>query len=252
VREIPLEEISRNTQAVRLGQFSAGLTRDGRDSALNPTKGQLISFEHSLAARPFGGNEAFNKSFLNYQRYRQLSAQTPVVRDSVLAFSGRLGFAAPYRVRGSGPGGAITDADRLLPISERFFSGGATTLRGFQFEQAGPQAILEPRNAEELPTLVPLGGDALLVLNFELRYPLTRQLRLVPFYDLGNVFRRVRDINFKNLTHSIGLGLRFNTPVGPIGVDYGYLLDPPAFTSAGGSLIRAPRGVIHIRFGQTF
>jgi outer membrane protein insertion porin family len=252
VQDIPVEEIARNAQAVRLGQFSVGLTNDTRDSALNPTKGQLISFEHSLAARPFGGNEAFNKSYINYQRYRQLSKDTPIVRDSVLAFSGRLGLAAPYSLRGSGVNGAITDADRQLPISERFFSGGATTLRGFQFEQAGPQAILEPRNADELPTLVPLGGDALLVMNFELRYPLTNQLRLVPFYDLGNVFRRVSDINFKNLTHSIGVGLRFNTPIGPVGVDYGYLLNPPSFTSAGGTLIRQPKGVIHIRFGQTF
>jgi outer membrane protein assembly complex protein YaeT len=252
VQDIPVEEIARNAQAVRLGKFSAGFTRDARDSALNPTKGQLISFEHSLAARPFGGNEAFNKTYINYQRYQQLSAQTPVLRDSVLAFAGRLGLAAPYSIRGSGANGEITDADRQLPISERFFSGGATTLRGFQFEQAGPQAILEPRNEEELPTLVPLGGDALFVMNFELRYPLTTQLRLVPFYDLGNVFRRVRDIQFKNMTHSIGLGLRFNTPIGPVGVDYGYLLNPPSFTSAGGMVVRQPKGVFHIRFGQTF
>jgi outer membrane protein insertion porin family len=252
VQEIPVEEIARNAQAVRLGKLSAGFTQDTRDSALNPTKGQLFSFDHSLAARPFGGNEAFNKSFINYQHYRQLSAQTPVLRDSVLAFAGRLGIAAPFSVRGSGANGAITDADRLLPIGERFFSGGATTLRGFQFEQAGPQAILEPRNEEELPTLVPLGGNALLVMNFELRYPLTTQLRLVPFYDLGNVFRRVGDMKFKNLTHSIGLGLRFNTPIGPVGVDYGYLLNPPSFTSAGGMVIRQPKGVFHIRFGQTF
>ena len=146
----------------------------------------------------------------------------------------------------------MTDTDRLLPISARFFSGGATTLGGFQFEQAGPQAILEPRNEKELPTLVPLGGNALVVLNFELRYPLTRQLRLVPFYDLGNVFRRVSDISAKGMSHTIGLGLRFNTPIGPVGIDYGYLLNPPSFTSAGGIRVRQPQGVIHIKFGQTF
>ena len=90
------------------------------------------------------------------------------------------------------------------------------------------------------------------VFNFELRYPLTRRLRLVPFYDLGNVFRRVRDISFGGMTNSVGLGLRFNTPVGPVGVDYGYLLDPPSFVTASGGVLRQPRGVIHIRFGQTF
>ncbi|MEW6126865.1 MAG: translocation/assembly module TamB domain-containing protein [Acidobacteriota bacterium] len=252
VQNIPVDEIARNAQAVRLGQLSAGLTRDTRNSALNPTSGQLISFEHSLAARPLGGNEAFNKFFTNYQRYRQLPVSTPLLKDSVLAFAARVGLAAPYSIRGTGANGAITDADRQLPISARFFSGGATTLRGFQFEQAGPQAILEPRNEEELPTLVPLGGNALVVMNFELRYPLTTQLRLVPFYDLGNVFRRVSDIEWNGMSHTIGLGLRLNTPIGPVGIDYGYLLNPSTFLSAGGMVIRQPQGVIHIRFGQTF
>jgi outer membrane protein insertion porin family len=249
---IPLEEIGRNDQAIRIGLFSAGLTRDTRDSVLNPTKGQLISVEHSVAARPFGGNEAFNKLFANYQRYYQFDRRTAVLRNTVLAFAARIGLAAPFAIRGSGPNGEITDVDRLLPISQRFFAGGATTLRGFKFEQAGPQGILEPRNEMELPTLVPLGGDAEVILNFELRYPLTKQLRLVPFYDLGNVFRRVSDISWDGMTHTVGLGLRINTPIGPVGIDYGYLLDPPIFTSATGVILRQPQGIIHIRFGQTF
>jgi outer membrane protein insertion porin family len=139
-----------------------------------------------------------------------------------------------------------------LPISERFFSGGATTLRGFKFDQAGPQGVLEPRNANELPTLVPLGGDALVILNFELRYPLTNRLRLVPFYDVGNVFRRPGDISFGGMTHTLGIGLQFNTPIGPVGVDYGRLLDPPVFTFATGVVLRQPSGALHIRFGQAF
>ncbi len=249
---IPLEEIARNEQAIRLGLFAAGLTRDTRNSALNPTTGQLISVEHSIAYRPFGGNESFNKFFANYQKYYQLAQTTPVLRDTVLAFAARLGLAAPFSIRGSGPNGEITEADRQLPISQRFFAGGATTLRGFRFEEAGPQGILEPRNAQELPTLVPVGGDAMVILNFELRYPLTKQLRLVPFYDLGNVFSKVSDINFGGLTHTVGLGFRINTPIGPVGIDYGVLLDPPIFTSATGVILRQSKGVIHIRFGQTF
>jgi outer membrane protein assembly complex protein YaeT len=252
VQDIPLEEITRNQTAIRLGLFSAGLTRDTRNSALNPTKGQLISVEHSVAARPFGGNEAFNKFFTNYQRYFELAPTTPLLRDTVVAFAARIGLSAPFNIRGSGRNGAITEPDRQLPIGQRFFAGGATTLRGFRFEEAGPQGILEPRNAEELPTLVPLGGDAMVVLNAELRYPLTKQLRLVPFYDFGNVFRKVSDISRSGMTHTIGLGLRLNTPIGPVGIDYGYLLNPPAFTSATGLILRQPRGVLHIRFGQTF
>jgi outer membrane protein insertion porin family len=89
-------------------------------------------------------------------------------------------------------------------------------------------------------------------VNFELRYPLTQKWRLVPFYDFGNVFRKVSDISFSGMTHTIGLGLRLNTPIGPVGLDYGFLLDPPTFTSAAGVVLRQPQGVIHIRFGQTF
>jgi outer membrane protein insertion porin family len=103
-----------------------------------------------------------------------------------------------------------------------------------------------------LPTLFPLGGDALGVFNFELRYPLTSRLRLVPFYDLGNVFKRVSDFRFSDMTNTVGLGMRFNTPLGPLGVDYGFLIDPPAFATSSGALLRQPRGAIHIRFGQTF
>ncbi|HKV39194.1 MAG TPA: translocation/assembly module TamB domain-containing protein, partial [Blastocatellia bacterium] len=199
VQNIPVEEIPRNVQAIRLGMLSAGFTQDTRDSALNPTKGRLLSLEHSIALRPLGGSEAYNKFFLNYQRYHTLPVNTPFFRDSVLAFSGRLGLSAPFSLRGTGPGGTITEPDTELPISERFFAGGATTLRGFGFDQAGPQGVLEPRNAQELPTLVPIGGDALVILNFELRYPLTKQLRLVPFYDLGNVFPHVSDLGWKGM-----------------------------------------------------
>lgn len=248
-QNIPIEEIARNQQSIRLGILAAGFTRDTRDSAINAARGQLFSAEHSVAARFLGGNEAFNKLFFNYQHYRTLSPATPLLGDSVLAAAARIGLAG--RFGANSPGATPQTAD-LLPISERFFAGGATTLRGFRFEAAGPQGILEPRNAEELPTLVPIGGNALAVFNFELRYPLTRRLRLVPFYDLGNVFRRVNDFSFGGMTNTVGLGLRFNTPIGPVGVDYGYLLDPPAFTTASGGLLRPQRGVIHVRFGQTF
>jgi outer membrane protein insertion porin family len=252
LQKVPVEQIPPSQQAINVGLLSAGFTWDTRDSPLNASKGQLVSMEYSFADRFLGGSAAFNKLFANYQRYRLLAPTTPVLRDSVLAFAARIGISAPFAIRGTGPNGTLTEADLELPIPERFFSGGATTLRGFRFDQAGPQAILEPRNAQELPTLVPLGGDALIVLNFEERYPLTRQLRLVSFYDLGNVFARVSDISLHGLTHTVGLGIRLNTPLGPVGFDYGYLLNPPSFTSATGIILRQPHGVFHIRFGQTF
>jgi outer membrane protein assembly factor BamA len=66
------------------------------------------------------------------------------------------------------------------------------------------------------------------------------------------VFYRVKDINWAGMTNTVGLGLHINTPLGPIGVDYGFLLDPPSFRTAAGAILRQPRGALHIRFGQTF
>ncbi|HEY6330042.1 MAG TPA: translocation/assembly module TamB domain-containing protein [Blastocatellia bacterium] len=247
-QDIPLEEIAPGEQSVRLGMITAGFTHDSRNSALNPTDGQLISVDHSIALSQLGGNVSFNKFFGQYQRYHQLPKKFPVLKDSVLAFAGRIGLSAPFDV-GKGP---LTEAQTELPIPERFFAGGPTTLRGFEFDQAGPQGILEPQNATELPTLVPVGGNALMIYNFELRYPLTKIFWLVPFFDYGNVFAHNSDISFNGMSRTVGMGFRINTPIGPVGVDYGYLLNPPSFISAQGIILKQPQGVINIRFGETF
>lgn len=260
-QNLPETEITRNEQAIRLGMFSFGFTHDTRDNVLNPSRGQLISFDHSIASKLLGGNESFNKFFGSYQRYKTFASFTPLLGGTTFAFSARIGLADTYRDTDRNNDGLISDSERRLPISERFFSGGATTLRGFRFETAGPQDVLfdstqkpQPGQPFVLPTLIPVGGDALAVFNFEMRYPLTQRLRLVPFYDLGNVFRRINDIGWQNMTHTIGAGLRFNTPLGPVGVDYGFLLNPTSFAVPGvpGAFLQQPRGAIHIRFGQTF
>ncbi len=262
-QNFPDTDVLRNERSIRLGLISAGITRDTRDNLLNPSKGELISADHSLAARVLGGTESYNKFFGQYQRYYTLAPETPLLKNSTLAFAARIGLAKSFNIIDRNSDGMITEAERRLPISERFFSGGATTLRGFRFETAGPQGILDrgrtrpdpndpTKTLVDLPTLVPLGGDALTILNFELRYPLTRRVQLVPFYDLGNVFYRVRDISWSGMANAVGLGLHVNTPLGPIGVDYGFMLDPASFTINSGAILRQPRGVLHIRFGQTF
>jgi len=191
--------------------------------------------------------------------------------------------------------GSIDEIDRTLPISERFFSGGSTTLRGFNFEEAGPREVVIPlgefrdQNKDVVflnPFTVPVGGNALAVVNLEARVMLTRLVQVVPFYDGGNVFRRVGDlfgkpdttpvppgdmlaaINQHNLqahwTHTIGLGFRVQTPLGgALAVDYGFLLNPPEFLipqrGPGGILFdgtpaiyRLAPGRLHFRITQTF
>jgi outer membrane protein assembly factor BamA len=122
------------------------------------------------------------------------------------------------------------------------------------------------------PFDVPVGGNALAVVNLEARVPLKTNFQIVPFYDGGNVFRRVgdifgrndrsasADINERNLrvtwSHTVGLGLRVKTPLGPLAVDYGYLLNPPEFEIpqqfGAPAIHRLRRGRFHFRFGQTF
>src|SRR6185436_1050002 len=99
--------------------------------------------------------------------------------------------------------GQIDDFDRLLPISERFFSGGSTTLRGFGYEEAGPRQVIVPEGqffdssgkpVGLNPFTVPIGGNAMVVVNLEARVPVTPEVQVVPFYDGGNVFRSMGDI----------------------------------------------------------
>src|SRR5262249_56150226 len=122
---------------------------------------QRLSAEHTIATRIFGGNEAFNRFFGTYQGYKTFDPSTPFIRDSTFAFSARIGLAAPFRVPKTN-----TLDDKLLPISERFFAGGATTLRGFRFEQAGPQVILESSPPRELPPPVPPVRNSLPLFHF--------------------------------------------------------------------------------------
>jgi hypothetical protein len=87
--------------------FSAGFSRDTRDSAINPTRGQLISADHSVAARIFGGTESFNKFFATYQQYKTLDQFTPLLGDSTLAFSARVGLASTFNASDRNMDGVI-------------------------------------------------------------------------------------------------------------------------------------------------
>ena len=114
---------------------------------------------------------------------------------------------------------------------------------------------------------MPIGGNALAVLNLEARVGVRRNFQVVPFYDGGNVFRSVKDIFRRSpktgvdpniqarWTHTVGLGIRIKTPFGPVAVDYGFLLNPPEFilnAQRPEEVYRLKRSQIHFRFGQSF
>lgn len=260
-----------------------------RYNQVDATRGGFLSVDYAVALRELGGNISFNRFQTTYRHYYKVRA----LRDTVFAGNMTLGLANLFNPRDRDANGTIDENDLTLPISERFFSGGSTTLRGFNFEEAGPREVVIPegifrdqqRNEVFLnPFTVPVGGNALAVLNLEARVPLTKSVQVVPFYDGGNVFRRIGDlfgkddpapvppgdilaaINAANLranwTNTVGLGLRFQLPFGgALAVDYGFLLNPPEFlipqrgpTGFDGvpAVFRLNRGNLHFRITQTF
>ena len=254
-----------------------------RYNQTDPTRGHYLTADFSWAAKALGGNTSFTRFLATYHTYYKVHA----ARNTVLAGNLTVGMAQLFDIRDKNGNGHIDDFDRLLPISERFFSGGSTTLRGFPFEEAGPRQVIVPQgdfrdskgNLIRLnPFTVPIGGNAEVVLNLEARVPMTRNVQVVPFYDGGNVFRSIgdifhpkpitptgnflEDINAQNLrvrwSHTLGLGFRFKTPLGgALAVDYGFLLNPSRFlipqnpipTTA---IFQLHQGQFQFRFNQTF
>lgn len=217
--------LQRSDQPVNLGAISVTYVRDTRDQPLDAHTGYFVSADGSLASTKLGGSERFVRFLGQAQGFR------PLRKKSEITLAGRiqLGLARPY-------GGSIN-----LPISERFFAGGSTSLRGLDFEQAGPRDLLTDQ---------PLGGNALIVASGEMRFPIIRNLGGAVFFDTGNVFGRVSDIRLSEFTNSIGGGLRLKTPLGPFRVDAAYLIDPPFYVATPNR--RLSNFQIHFSFGQAF
>ena len=212
--EIP-ELVPTEDQHVRLSGFGANLTRDSRDNPLDAHKGVLDSLEVDINSTKLGSSVDFAK----------LTSQAAFYKEKfhhiVWADSIRVGMAQPF-------------ANSRVPLSEAFFTGGADSLRGFPLDGAGPQRniwVCNPgQNPPGCPQInVPEGGNELFVINSEARIPLPikQGLSIVPFYDGGNVFPRIGFHDFTSLyTNSVGVGLRYSTPIGPIRFDLGHNLNP--------------------------
>jgi len=248
-----------------------------RYNASDPTNGSYITAQYDISTPLLGANIGFQKFQASYNYYYSI----PKIRRMTIAARAILGLAHVFSNGDRFSNSQFPGLDGILPISERFFAGGSTTLRGFDFEEAGPRAVVIPqgtfrnRSGQQVyldPFTLPFGGNALAVVNIEARIPLTKTLRAVPFYDGGNVFRRVGDIfnppktigstafeaNLRALwTSTVGLGFRLKTPIGgEFGVDYGYLLNPPRFripqTVGPDAIYRLHQGQLHFRFSQAF
>ncbi len=259
------DEIPLFNQPTLVSQFGVTWFRDSRDNPADASKGSFNSADFGDADTKFGSSASFLRFFF------QNSTYYPIKRRFSFARSTRFGFLVPYRdtislsfpaptagecLPGTVPTGPTPT---IIPLPERFFAGGGTSLRGFALNQAGPRDACSG---------FPVGGQAMLILNQEFRFPmrlpfLGTSLGGAIFYDGGNVYSRLSQISFRSMlpaptftlqnpalpagptnlpvcatnctneldyfAHTIGFGVRYKTPVGPIRVDFGYQLNRPSF-----------------------
>lgn len=201
---------------LHLSTLAAAYSFDTRDNPLDATKGAYQTADFDMNLKPIGSSVNFARLRAQYARYKSIGA------GIVWANSVRLGLAQPF-------------AGSRVPVSELFFSGGGSTLRGFPLNGAGPQRSVpvcsnsaDPSTCTQIQ--VPEGGRELLILNSELRVPLPikKGLGVAAFYDGGNVFPVVGFRGFgANYSNSVGFGLRYKTPVGPVRLDVGHNLNAP-------------------------
>jgi len=257
--QVPLFE-----QPTLVSEFGVTWIRDRRDNPADASKGSFNSADFNVASTSIGSSSSFLRFFLQNSTYH------PIKRRFSFARSIRIGILEPFAKTESltFPEPTATECTapatggptpEIIPLPERFFAGGGTSLRGFALNQAGPR---------DPCTGFPVGGQAMLIFNQEFRFPMHlpfigSQLGGALFYDGGNVYSRLDRITFRpyspkpvfvlqdpslpasatnptlcvaNCTnelnyfaHTVGFGIRYATPVGPIRIDLGYQINRPFF-----------------------
>ncbi len=173
---------------------------DNRDNKYSPTKGLNTGISLENAGGFIGGDKDFVKGWVHAAYYHS------IIPKVVLELKGRTGVVENYG-----------DSDDV-PIYERYFVGGATTVRGYRQRGIGPR---------DAGTNTALGGEAMAVANTEVTFPLYKNLiKGAVFYDVGNVWENYSDVfTGSEYKQGVGLGVRVKTPIGPVKLDYGYPLN---------------------------
>lgn len=199
---------------IGIGSISPSLYYDSRDNPFDPTSGSLHGIVLKFASKTFLSETEFIKGTFQSSWFFQL------IKGIVFAFSLKGGAAYGF------------ESVEEIPLIERFFLGGRSTVRGYIRDTLGP------KGADGNPT----GGNIFALTNVELRFSPGKGFGLVTFVDGGNVWKRAEEIR-SNLKYTAGVGLRYGTPVGPIRVDYGHKLDKEEGESS---------GEVHFTFGHVF
>ena len=211
------------SQPDRVGEVSLSMIQDRRDDPIETRKGIYNTMDLAVAPRGLGSQISFGRFLARNATYH------PIGKKYVLARSTSFGIVHPLR----GTANPLT----AIPLPEHFFSGGATSQRGFHDFQAGPRDGI---------TGFPLGGTALLMNQTEFRFPLIGEnIGGVFFHDMGNVYSSVSNISFRveqhglsdfdYMVHAVGFGVRYKTPIGPVRLDLAYSINPPRFFGFQGS-----------------
>jgi outer membrane protein assembly complex protein YaeT len=200
----------------RIAPLTVSLTRETRDDVLDATRGLFLSNALELGTKYLGSGSHFMRYVGQYFQYVPLSRRVRVPFSRVprsqwvWASAIRLGL-------GGGFGGQELDP------SLRFFAGGGTTIRGFAQDEVGPKDSLGQ----------PVGGNAALILNQEIHFPIYKIVEGAAFLDVGNVYPTISDFNPFDVRSSAGLGLRLRTPIVLLRLDYGIKLDRKSGESFG-------------------
>lgn len=240
--------IDRLFPQVRLSSVSGTVARDSRNDAIEPGGGGLVSLNSELALRQIGSEVGYAKAFVQGFLYRRLPASPRLVFAGGARLGLGTGFTRHVEVVGldgrpelNADGAPRTIPVRDLPVSERFFAGGDTSVRGFDLDRLGTAGTFDRDGT-------PIGGHAELILNGEVRVALWRDLGVVGFLDAGNVFPNVNDFDVSDLRAGAGFGLRYKSPVGPIRLDVGFKLGTLRTFGAH----QEKRFAVHISIGQAF
>ena len=244
------------SQPVRVGMPGFTYIRDKRDNPIETTKGNYTTIDGGVASGYFGSEADFGRLLAQNSTYQPFGKNRSIGKKFVFARSTRIGIENPFgntsilRPGQTCPPG--TSGPCSIPLPELFLSGGGNSHRGFGLNQAGPR---DPQ------TGFPLGGSALFINNLELRFPpvslpfVDDNISFAIFHDMGNVFTSGSDMlhslghwrqrdpelclepgtakqcNYNYISHAIGVGVRYKTPIGPVRFDFGYNLNPTSFPS---------------------
>jgi outer membrane protein insertion porin family len=189
--DIIKDEIGEST----LSSITGELVRNSTDYHPDPSKGGVSQLTLQYAG--IGGTENFAKMIAEHRHF------FPLFWGTVFSIHGETGYV-------------VATGDEEVPLGERFYLGGIRNMRGFKTREVGP------KDGDDF-----IGGETMGYFNFEYIFPISKKLRLkgLVFYDIGNAWRDSADY-FSDLRHSVGAGVRWNSPLGPLRLEWGYNLSP--------------------------